>query len=211
MLGGDDEDEDLEALINSCNDQIDQRPEMQQGSSQEQGMPSGRAPRIRRDEMSQADLNMSRLLEQNNRLFEIITKQQEERKEESSKRKGREEINYSPEQPVLLLEESYYLEDDAHSKIDTKLRQRLRPINVSPDQYWEPGAFSQVERPILGASLYLDHIMAANINEATICKLHDRGAFTEVKNWLSRNSGVGREREKRFKVKEVTSDEFSMV
>ena len=74
MLGGDDDDEDLEALINSCNDQIDQRPEMQQGSSQEQGMSSGRPPRIRRDEMSQADLNMSRLLEQNNRLFVIITR-----------------------------------------------------------------------------------------------------------------------------------------
>ena len=99
-----------------------------------------------------------------------------------------------------------------YSKIlnPTRLRQRLRPINVDPERYWEKDSFRKVERPILGASLYLDHIMAANINEATICKLHDRSAFTEIKNWLSRNSGVGMERKKSFKVKEVTSDEFSM-
>ena len=70
------------------------------------------------------------------------------------------------------------------------------------------GCFWPCERPILWG--YLEHIMAASINDSTLCKACDRWAFTEIKNWLSRNSGVGREHAKRLRVKEITSDKFSM-
>ena len=217
MLGGE-EDEDLEALVADCTSQVEavtrvsqsQRPLLQEPPSRVQEPVHGSTV-LQHEEFNQTHL--SRLLEQNSKLFEIITRQQEQQGESSNnndKRKFRDDISYNPQGPVLLLEEAYHLEDDAHSKIDTRLRQRLRPVNADPEEWWVKGAFDRCERPILGGSLYLDHIMTSSINDSTLCKANDRWAYTEIKNWLSRNSAVGRENAKRFKVREVTSDEFSM-
>ena len=217
MLGGE-EDEDLEALVADCTSQVEavtrvsqsQRPLLQEPPSRVQEPVHGSTV-LQHEEFNQTHL--SRLLEQNSKLFEIITRQQEQQGESSNnndKRKFRDDISYNPQGPVLLLEEAYHLEDDAHSKIDTRLRQRLRPVNADPEEWWVKGAFDRCERPILGGSLYLDHIMTSSINDSTLCKANDRWAYTEIKNWLSRNSAVGRENAKRFKVREVTSDKFSM-
>ena len=101
------------------------------------------------------------LIRQNQQLTDVVKGQQEERKnsEERSigKRKNKEEISYHPEEPVMLFEESYRIEDDSHEVIDTSLRQRLGAINADPETYWKKNAFKQVERPILGSSLYLEH------------------------------------------------------
>merc|ERR1712082_512130 len=93
--------------------------------------------------------------------------------EGGSKRKTKEEISYHPQDPLLVDEEAYKIKDDAHDYIDTALRQKLRPINVCPSTYWKKGAFKQVERPILGSAIYIEHIMPGNVNESTICKTHD--------------------------------------
>ena len=102
------------------------------------------------------------LLQQSQQLTEVVKAQQEERRNEEDrcigKRKYKEEISYHPEEPVMLFEESYRIEDDSHEVIDTSLRQRLGAINADPETYWKKNAFKQVERPILGSSLYLEHI-----------------------------------------------------
>ena len=94
-------------------------------------------------------------------LVNVVKRQQEERKRNEDgrvKRKDKDDVNYQPQEPVLLLEESYRIEDDAHERVDTRLRQRLRPINADPEKYWKKDSFARVERPILGSSLYLEHI-----------------------------------------------------
>ena len=110
--------------------------------------------------------------EQNRQLLKLLEGQTKDKSQDESKRK-REEISYHPQDPVVF-QEDYKIDDDAHGKLDTVLRQRLWPINVCPKEYWIKGAFRQVERPIIGASIFLEHIMPGAVNEATLCKHHDR-------------------------------------
>ena len=149
---------------------------------------------------------MRALIDQNNRLMEMVKQQTEE----PAKRKEREEVSYATQEPVLLFYESYQIEDDAHDKIDTFLRQNLRPINVDPATYWTKTAFKRVDRPIRGSALYLEHIMPTHVNENTICKAYDRCAIIELKNYLTKSSGVAVNVKKRMKVHEVHEDHLSM-
>ena len=114
------------------------------------------------------------MLQQTSKLIEIISNQHQRTEEDGQKRKKGEEINYNPQEPVLLFEESYKIEDDGHNKIDTSLRQRLRPINTDPAEWWVKGAFKRVDRPILGAALYLEYLIPGSVNEWTHCKVCDR-------------------------------------
>ena len=151
------------------------------------------------------------VLMQNARLIEVVTKQQEEGYEEGqAKRKTRESTSYQPEEPLLLLEESYRIEDDGHTILDTRLSQRLRQINADPEEYWVKGAFKNPDRPILQSSLYLEHIMPDTVHEGTVCRLYDRTAFVEIKNLLVKNNKVCRESKKKVRVQEIGQDEFSM-
>ena len=43
-----------------------------------------------------------------------------------------------------------------------------------------------------------------------MCKNYDRVAYLEIKNWLSRNSWVCKEANKKIQVQELGSDQFSM-
>ena len=52
--------------------------------------------------------------------------------------------------------------------------------------------------------------MPNHVNEKTICKMHDRAAHWEIKNLLTKNYGVAREKTKQLRVKEVRDDEFCM-
>ena len=124
------------------------------------------------------------------------------------KRRHKEELSYETQDPVLLLLENYKVEDDSHETLDTSLRQQLRPINADPTTYWTKGAFKQVERPIYIP--YIDHICLGNVHEGTLCKNFDGGAFFEIKNWLTRNAGVQRKKDKMLKIHEVGVDNFSM-
>ena len=143
-------------------------------------------------------------------MFMALLKKGESKDEEGGSKRKREESSYSPQEPVVFLDEAYSINDDAHEKVDTVLRQKLRPINAAPSTYWVKGAFKQVERPIIGASLYLEHIMAGHVNEATICKAHDRCAYIEIKNFLSKNANVESKNKKEIKVHLVSEDQFGM-
>ena len=157
--------------------------------------------------------SIDRLLLQNNELLKMVAERHEvtghgEPGRASSKRKSKDE-NYDPEDPVLL-DETYKIQDDAHTKIDTKLRQMIRPINADPKDYWTKESFKRVDRPILGQSLYLEHITNADVHPGTLCKSYDRGAFVEIKNFLSKNFGVGTEKKKLLKIVDIGSDDLSM-
>ena len=157
--------------------------------------------------------SIERLVMQNNELLKLVAERQDPVSEGASvslnKRKSREEV-YDPEEPVLLMMENYKVEDDGHYTLDTKLRQMLRPINVAPSEYWQKDSFKRVDRPILGGSIYLEHITNGDIHPGTICKSHDRGAFVEIKNFLTKNSVVGTAKKKILKVTEIGSDDFAM-
>ena len=78
--------------------------------------------------------NMVLQAEQNQRYAQLLEKSlASERhlsnKAEDLKCKRSDEASYSPEEPVTVLLEGYKVEDDAHSKLELSLRQRLCPVN----------------------------------------------------------------------------------
>lgn len=120
--------------------------------------------------------------------------------EHGVKSKSRDEPSMTPQEPVMFLEESYRIEDDGHKTLDTKLRQKLRPINADPKAWWVKGAFDRVESPVLGASLYTEHLMPGVVAEKTIVIAHDRLSHLETKNFLTKNNNVLSEAKKKLKV-----------
>ena len=74
------------------------------------------------------DPTFKALLEQNNQLMEMVRQSQGG---ESAKCKERNEVSHSPEEPVMLFDEAYHLEDDGHEKLDLRMRQCLRPITLT--------------------------------------------------------------------------------
>ena len=211
MLG--DVEDDLEDLLEECGNQVD-RPHMAREDEErpEREIRTGGTQQQNPEGIGRLVESINSLVQQNSELLRLGNDRQGTSRdmESQGKRKDREETNLHPQEPILLLEPSYRIEDDAHTVLDTHLRQKLRQINADPKDYWVKGAFSRVDRPVLGSSLYLEHLISCNVNEGTICKIYDRCAFWEIKNLLSRNSGVGREKKKLLKVLEVGSEDFSM-
>ena len=154
-------------------------------------------------------------LEMQDRTLDLLTsllkeKESSREKEGQVKRKSKEETVSSPQEPIMFLEEAYRIEDDGHETIDTKLRQKLRPINADPKTWWVKGAFNKVESPVLGASLYTEHLMPGAVAEKTIMMAHDRGAHLELKNYLSKNSNVLSESKKKLKVMDSFAGEMHL-
>ena len=133
-----------------------------------------------------------------------------EKEDSHAKRRHKEEATTSPQEPIMFLEESYRIEDDGHETLDTKLRQKLRPINADPKVWWVKGAFNRVESPVLGASLYTEHLMPGMVAEKTILMAHDRGAHLELKNFLTKNSNVFSESKKKLKVMDDLAGEMHL-
>jgi hypothetical protein len=224
MLGGE-EDDDLDALVRSVVGQVDGPPphrEVEEGAQRDPppvstrvGGPStvaGGGDVWATLLAEQADTNR-RQQEMQQQLMTMLTVREAAKIAEEDgggKRKSREDISYQPQEPVHFLDEAYKIDDDGHDKVDTMLRQRLRQINADPKVYWKKGSFKQVDRPILGASLYLEHIRPGSVAESTICKHYDRCAHVEIKNYLTKNSGVASEARKKIKVQEIGTDEFAM-
>jgi hypothetical protein len=131
------------------------------------------------------------------RMLETMSNLSSKEAEERATAKKRKTMeDYHPEE-VRLFDESVQIVDNGHNILDFVVRQKLRPINSDPSVYWKkhPEGFKQVERPIVGA-LFMEHLMPGSIHEATLCKFHDRGAIVQLKNFLSKNSGV-KERERK--------------
>ena len=139
--GGDEDDEDLQELISACRNQVEAPAVISQeshgglGDQQQEASgecsQSGQVQIHAQASASFMDPTVRALIDQNNRLMEMVR----HKGEESSKRKAKEEVSYAAQEPVMLFYEAYKIEDDAHEKIDTFLRQSLRPINVDPSTY----------------------------------------------------------------------------
>lgn len=127
---------------------------------------------------------------------------------DTEKRKN-SDVNYVPQDHVMI-DESYHIKDDGAETLDTLLRQRLRQPNADPSKWWRRGAFKQVDRPILGGVLYTKHIIACNPAESTICKHYDVASHREIKNYLTKNSGVMTESKKKIKLYNIGSEDVSM-
>ena len=166
------------------------------------GQPTAASLELRRIEMQEKTIGLLTSLLQD--------KEANKEKEGQAKRKLKEDTMSGPQEPILFLEEAYRIEDDGHETIDTKLRQKLRPINADPKVWWIKGAFNKVESPILGASLYTEHLMPGAVAEKTIMMAHDRGAHLELKNFLSKNSNVLSESKKKLKVMDNLAGEMHL-
>ena len=218
MIGG--EDDDLEALIEECRTQVDTPPLMTgrtrgptperdsqiQGTSQEGSRLE--TPSNSSQEQNHLTSSLAKFIEHTGKLVEALSNKDERSRE--GKRRLKEEVNLYPQDPILLSDPAYKLEDDGQDVLDLALRQKLRPINACPKTYWTKGSFERVERPVRGAALFLSHLIPGYVNEATICKFHDRCAFLEIKNFLSKNAGVARDNKQVAKVAKSDQDEFSM-
>ena len=154
-----------------------------------------------------SNIMMKAMMEQHDKTMHLMlsvirgkTDGNEREEEHSVKRKNRDEPSMTPQEPIMFLEESYRIEDDGHETLDTKLRQKLRPINADPKAWWVKGAFNRVESPVLGASLYTEHLMPGVVAEKTIVMAHDRLSHLEIKNFLTKNNNVLSEAKKKLKV-----------
>ena len=216
MLGGDG-DVDVAALLSQINQQ---QPGLVSGSGLTGGSSGGQVTEVESPGIVSvfgggvgANSAVLELLKRQTDAMEQLVKgkvDKDEAEVDGSGLKRRiEKVSYHPQDPVMFLE-TYNIEDDGHDKLDTRLRQRLRPINSDPKLYWKRGAFNRVDTPILGSTLYLEHLMPGTVNEATICKRHDSHAYVEIKNFLSKNSGVGTASKKQIKVHEVSDELFAM-
>ena len=215
MIGGGED--DIQELLEACGSVVDRQP-ARVSQVLTQGEPTRAVAELIPSHTTQGSAanqqilsSISSVLQQSNQLMAMMMRKDGESKgeEDTSRKRKLKEDNHSPEEPIMLLE-SYRLEDDTHQTKDFKLRQRLRPINVDPAAYWVKGTFRQVDRPILGALLYTEHIMPGYINELTACKMSDRCAHLEIKNFLTKNSGVARESKKNLKVSGILTEDFSM-
>ena len=206
MIGGDDD--DVQELLADIRNDVE-RPNLVMSDSScnardLQGSSSGAGPSSQQIVQSGgiSSRHMEAIIElqaSSFKLMEFMSKQQSGG-EEGQKRKNRDEMCYEPKGPILLKEDTYKLEDDGHQKLDLRLRQKLRPVNADPKDYWVKGAFDRCDGPILGASLHLEHLMPNFVNESTICKTYDRWAYVKIKNYLTKNAGVAIETQKKLKV-----------
>ena len=112
MLGGDDCEDNLEEILAEVQNQVD-RPEPSGSSRTPRNV--GTAPRRVQQSAQSTDATVQAVLDQNSRLMEALLGQGQEHE---GKRKTRE-FSHSPQEPVLLFEESYRIEDDGHEKIGT--------------------------------------------------------------------------------------------
>ena len=182
---------------------------LQETLARSQGQPEGRGG----TEASSSAM-MQAMMEQHNKTMNIMISvirdktDGKEKEEPHGKRKNKDEPSMTPQEPVLFVDEAYRIEDNGHDTLDTKLRQKLRPINADPKEWWVKGAFNRVETPILGASLYTEHLMPGAVAEKTIVMAHDRLSHLELKNFLTKNNNVLSEAKKKLKVMDDLAGEM---
>ena len=103
------------------------------------------------------------------------------------KRAEEEEEEAVDSSPILIDVKNHHLRDDATTIIDWKARD-LHPYNGGDqDLYWSRRPKKAV--PVI-QDLRMSHLTKVPINPKVCIKVHDRGAETTAKQWLSSNYGV---------------------
>ena len=133
MIGGGED--NIQELLEACGSVVDRQP-ARVSQVLTQGEPTRAVAELIPSHTTQGSAanqqilsSISSVLQQSNQLMAMMMRKDGESKgeEDTSRKRKLKEDNHSPEEPIMLLEESYRLEDDAHQTIDFKLRQRLRP------------------------------------------------------------------------------------
>ena len=118
--------------------------------------------------------------------FAKAARDSRKRKRGEDEEDGSEDEEVGRSQPKLRSFKD--VKDDAHTVIAWKLRAGIRPFNGSDwKSYWEN--MDQKATPVI-EDIQLAHLTKAPINPTVIKKLHDRGAETSGKQWLSTNYSV---------------------
>ena len=108
----------------------------------------------------------------------------------AKKRKSHGEDDEPDEEPPIMVEETFEVKDDGHDTISWPVRLALQPINREPSEIWKKSTYPMVTHPILGGTLYTEHLFPGQVNTATVKLRHDRGYFLTVNEFSHKNSSI---------------------
>ena len=122
-------------------------------------------------------------------------KREVKRLKESASKKGEADLESEPEEEETAIHHNlnYKLDDDGQTVVDMKIRHMLVTPNAEPGTYWTPKKGGKELRktvPVRGASLYMEHLMESRVSSITLREMHDSGKVLYPKHFLSRNSSI---------------------
>ena len=91
------------------------------------------------------------------------------------------------QEPVMVEFDNYKVRDNGVNKLDMVLRNALRTINAKPRKYYKH--FSRTVKPAV-ETLENEHLTNTMINPKIMKKLHDRGAYLELRFFDQNNISV---------------------
>ena len=127
---------------------------------------------------------------------------------EAHKRKASDDPE---EQEPIMIDEMIHLKDDGHTILDMQTRQRLRTPNSDPSDWWSNKAVAKTSYPVLGANMYLSHIMPSRVNPRTIRRCHDQSLLMTTKALATQNSGVYGEKKLKFQIQTTDDDQHLLM
>ena len=118
----------------------------------------------------------------------------------SSKRKQAGEDEEPDEESPLLIEQTFEVCDNGHDVLSWPVRLALSPINRDPSDVWTKETYPRVKHPILGGTMYMEHLMPGEVNHATLKLRHDRGYLLTVNQFIRRNASIFQRSSKKVQV-----------
>lgn len=116
----------------------------------------------------------------------------------NAKRKLENSEDDPDEEPPVLVDDTFVVKDNAHDLLSWPVRLQLRHINMDPKTVWSKETYPKVEHPILGESLYFEHLLPGEINASTLKLRHDRSYVLSVNQFIPRNSTILRRSSKKL-------------
>jgi hypothetical protein len=127
------------------------------------------------------------------------------------KRRTKEAEEEFEEEEIVLAELDHKISDNGHDQLDWKARNALKPVNLTPKDYWSKLTHPVVENPILGSKWVIDHLTPDDMNVATLMKHADRRVLLKMKHYSPRNSTILQNSNKKMRMNHVLStDGMSM-
>ena len=118
----------------------------------------------------------------------------------SSKRKQAGEDDEPDEESPRLVQQTFEICDNGHDVLSWPVRLALSPINRDPADIWTKDTYPRVKHPILGGTMYMEHLMPGEINHATLKLRHDRGYLLTVNQFIRRNASIFQRSSKKVQV-----------
>ena len=182
--GAEDSIMEVEASTPRTSNSTSRKRKAQQPSFQEQ------MEKMKKELQAEFSAQRQKDLDERRRLKKEIRKLKE-----NSSRRGDSELDSEPEdeEAAILHDLNYELKDDGQSTVDMKIRHMLVTPNADPGTYWSQkngGRELRKTVPVRGSSLYLEHLMESRVSSITLRTMHDAGKILQPKHFLSRNSSI---------------------